>query len=178
MYPFWKLLKDRGFISDKKFTRLVRSTPLTDKELSEFVARQVVETQQSTKAIANLMKEYYPNTRPVYSKAKNVSDFRDKFEFVKFRELNNLHHAKDAYLNILADNLIDKELCGVLGSIDVIYGIDVIGDLLTVENSLLAGSIGNLSLILLVLYLLVDNVGEAAASNIVTHYKVPSSLGC
>lgn len=105
MYPFWKLLKDRGFISDKKFNRLVRSTPLTDKELSEFVARQVVETQQSTKAIANLMKEYYPNTRPVYSKAKNVSDFRDKFEFVKFRELNNLHHAKDAYLNIVVGNV-------------------------------------------------------------------------
>lgn len=109
MYPFWKALQEKGLISEKKFTRLVRQTPLTEKELSEFVARQLVETQQSTKAIIALMKEYYPTTKPVFSKAKNVSEFRQKYGFVKCREVNDLHHAKDAYLNIVVGNVYDTK---------------------------------------------------------------------
>lgn len=104
-YPFWKALKEKGLISEKKFSRLVRQTPLTAKELSEFVAVQLVETQQSTKAIISLIKDYYPNTKVIFSKAMNVSDFRHKFEFVKCRDLNNYHHAKDAYLNVVVGNV-------------------------------------------------------------------------
>lgn len=109
MHSFWKMLKEKGFISDKKFTKLQRQTPLTDKELSEFVARQIVETQQSTKAVASLMKDMYKDTRIVYSKAGNVSDFRHKYEFIKCRDINNLHHAKDAYLNIVVGNVYDTK---------------------------------------------------------------------
>lgn len=105
MYPFWKALKDKGLIGDKKFERLIRCTPLTDKELSEFVARQVVETQQSTKAITSLIGEYYPNTKCVFSKAINVSDFRHEFSLIKCRDINDLHHAKDAYLNVVVGNV-------------------------------------------------------------------------
>lgn len=109
MYPFWKMLKDRGMISDKKFDRLVRCTPLTDKELSDFAARQLVETRQSTKAIVSLMKGYYPSTKMVFSKAKNVSRFRQSFDFIKCRDINNCHHAKDAYLNIVVGNVYDTK---------------------------------------------------------------------
>lgn len=109
MYPFWKMLKDRKMIGDKKFDRLVRSTPLTDKELSDFVARQLVETQQSTKAIISLVKNYYPSARVVFSKAKNVSKFRHDFDFIKCRDINNCHHAKDAYLNIVVGNVYDTK---------------------------------------------------------------------
>lgn len=109
MYPFWKELKEKKLISDKKFDRLVRNTLLTDKELSEFVARQLVETQQSTKAILSLVGDYYPNTKCVFSKAINVSDFRKKFDFIKCRDINDLHHAKDAYLNIVVGNVYDTK---------------------------------------------------------------------
>lgn len=109
MYPFWKMLKEKNLISQKKFERLTRNVPLTEKELADFVARQVVETQQSTKAAAALIKEYYPTTRVVYSKAGNVSDFKQKFEFIKCREINDLHHAKDAYLNIVVGNVYDTK---------------------------------------------------------------------
>ena len=34
---FWKLLWDRGFISEKKYDRLVRTTDLTDEELNQFI---------------------------------------------------------------------------------------------------------------------------------------------
>lgn len=106
MRPLWTLLKDKGFIGEKKFERLVRAYPLTDKELSSFVARQLVETQQSTKALATLLKDIYGDkVCIVYSKAGNVSDFRHDFDMIKCREVNDLHHAKDAYLNIVVGNV-------------------------------------------------------------------------
>ena len=102
--PFWKMLLDKGLISRKKFDRLARSTPLTDDELSAFISRQLVETRQSTKAIAQLLNKRY-DSEIVYVKANLVSEFRQDYGFVKCREVNDLHHAKDAYLNIVVGNV-------------------------------------------------------------------------
>lgn len=104
MKSFWKLLREKNLISAIKYERLVRKTPLTDEELAGFINRQLVETRQSTKAAAEIFKLYYPDTELVYSKAGNVSDFRQEFEFVKCRDLNDYHHAKDAFLNIVVGN--------------------------------------------------------------------------
>lgn len=105
MLPAWTWMKENHLISQKKFDRLSRNYPLTEKELSDFVARQLTETQQSTKALATLLKNTYTDTRIVYSKAGNVSDFRHEFDLLKCREVNDLHHAKDAYLNIVVGNV-------------------------------------------------------------------------
>lgn len=106
MRPFWELLRQNGMISQKKYDRLVRSTPLDEAELSAFVARQLVETQQSTKALTTLLQERYGGlSQIVFSKAGNVSDFRHDYDMLKCRELNDLHHAKDAYLNIVVGNV-------------------------------------------------------------------------
>lgn len=104
MYPFWSMLHDKGLISTRKYERLKRGYELTDEELSSFVARQLVETQQSTKALAGMLADIYPTCRIVYSKAVNVHKFRDTFGIPKFRDVNDLHHAKDAYLNIVVGN--------------------------------------------------------------------------
>ena len=106
MRPFWQLLKSRGMISEKKYDRLTRASELTDEELSSFIARQLVETQQSTKALTSILRKTYGDkTRIVFSKAGNVSDFRHDFDLLKCREVNDLHHAKDAYLNIVVGNV-------------------------------------------------------------------------
>ena len=108
MKPFWAMLKEKGMISEKKYDRLIRSTPLTEAELSSFVARQLVETQQSTKALTAILRETYGDAaRIVFSKAGNVSDFRHDFDMLKCREVNDFHHAKDAYLNIVVGNVYD-----------------------------------------------------------------------
>ncbi len=107
MTPFWAMLKDRGTVSQKKYDRLVRHTPLTEDELRSFIDRQLVETRQSTKAVAELLKIIYPNTKIVYSKATNVTEFRRYFCFTKCRDINDHHHAKDAYLNIVVGNYFD-----------------------------------------------------------------------
>lgn len=104
MHSFWKLLYDKGFIDERKYERLTRSTQLRDEELAGFISRQLVETRQSTKAVAAILKIAYQNSEVVYVKAGNVSDFRQQFKFVKCREVNDLHHAKDAYLNIVVGN--------------------------------------------------------------------------
>lgn len=104
MHAFWKMLAGKELISKSKYERLVRNTPLTEEELAGFINRQLVETRQSTKAVAEILKKDCPDTEIVYVKAGNVSDFRHEFGFVKFRDINDLHHAKDAYLNIVVGN--------------------------------------------------------------------------
>lgn len=109
MEPTWRMLKEKGFISEEKYNRLVCREELTDEQLSGFVARQLVETNQTTKAVAEILNEVLPETRIVYSRANAVSDFRhenyDYDGFVKVREINDYHHAKDAYLNIVVGNV-------------------------------------------------------------------------
>ena len=104
MMSFWKMLQQQGFITKEKYVRLVRSDELSADELAGFIERQIVETRQSTKAVATILKEALPDTEIVYVKAGNVSNFRQTYELLKVREMNDLHHAKDAYLNIVVGN--------------------------------------------------------------------------
>lgn len=104
MSPFWKSLLEHAFISKKKYERLTRSTELEPNELAGFIERQLVETRQSTKAVAEILQMALPHTEIVYVKAGNVSRFRQDFELIKVRDMNDLHHAKDAYLNIVVGN--------------------------------------------------------------------------
>lgn len=105
MEGFWNHLKNIGTITEEKYNRLVRSTPFTEEEKLGFINRQLTETSQSTKAVASLLKGLYPDTEIVYSKARLVSDFRQEFELIKSRLFNDLHHAVDAYLNIVTGNV-------------------------------------------------------------------------
>lgn len=102
---FWKHLLDLGLISKSKFERLIRSTPLSNSEKEEFIARQLVETRQSTKAIAGLLSKLYKTAKIIYPKAGLTADFKQRFDLIKVRELNDLHHAKDAYCNIVVGNV-------------------------------------------------------------------------
>lgn len=105
----WNLLKAKELISGEKFDRLMRTNPLTQEELEAFENRQIVFTGQAAKAVAELLKRKYETedggSVVYYSKASAVSDFRKKFRFDKCRDTNDLHHARDAYLNIVVGNV-------------------------------------------------------------------------
>lgn len=105
MSETWRQAHKIGLISDEKYKRLIRTTTFTEDEKYEFINRQLVETRQSTKAVAALLKELYPATEIVYVKAGLVADFRKQFDLTKSRTVNDLHHSKDAYLNIVAGNV-------------------------------------------------------------------------
>lgn len=118
---FWKFLKEKKLITEEKYNRLVRTEEFSDEELSGFIARQLVETSQSVKAVASVLGELNPETAICYSKAENVSAFRQNFgkikdgnrksknteQLIKVREINDYHHAKDAYLNVVVGNVFD-----------------------------------------------------------------------
>lgn len=107
MRPFWHMLLEKELISKEKYNRLSRTIPLSDAEKAAFIGRQLVETRQSTKACAELLGKAYPQTRIVYTKAGNASRFRQYGGFIKVRDMNDYHHAKDAYLNIVVGNVFD-----------------------------------------------------------------------
>lgn len=101
---FWYNLRKNNLIEQETYNRLIRVKPLTVDELSDFVARQLVETRQATKAIYNVLKQIYPDTEVITIKAQHIDRFRHDNEIVKVRSLNDLHHAKDAYLAVVVGN--------------------------------------------------------------------------
>ncbi|MDO5097042.1 MAG: type II CRISPR RNA-guided endonuclease Cas9, partial [Peptostreptococcaceae bacterium] len=108
-FAHWKMLLDKELITKKKFERLTRNSSFTENELADFINRQLVEARQSSKAVIQILGQLMPETDIVYSKAGNVSEFRQKNEFVKVREMNDYHHAKDAYFNIVVGNVYDTQ---------------------------------------------------------------------
>lgn len=57
------------------------------------------------KAVTQILKQKYKNTEIVYVKARLASQFRQEFLTPKSRLINDLHHAKDAYLNAVVGNV-------------------------------------------------------------------------
>lgn len=106
----WKILREKGFISQKKFDRLIRTNDFTDDELTGFISRQLVETRQSCRLLSEIFKAIYPTSNIVYVKAGLVSQFRKKqLNVLKSRLVNDYHHAKDAYLNIVVGNVYNTK---------------------------------------------------------------------
>ena len=100
----WYSLKKDKLITEEKYRRLTGTNPFTDEQKAGFIARQMVETSQATKGVNDLLKQLLPDTELVYSKAGNVSEFRNKYDLLKSRSINDFHHANDAYLNIVVGN--------------------------------------------------------------------------
>ncbi len=103
------------FMPKDKANRLLRpeSKQLTSDELNGFINRQLTLTNQSVKAVCDILKMTEKGSEVVYSKANLVSDFRKLCgelrpsydAFVKVRDINDFHHANDAYLNIVVGNV-------------------------------------------------------------------------
>ena len=114
-----------GLMSQEKYHRLTRDNSLSDEELLSFVNRQLTSTSQSVKALRDVIETHYKETliakheyqpdyesyrkdgyekdmpKVLFPKAVNTSEFRKKFDIFKCREVNDFHHAHDAYLNIV-----------------------------------------------------------------------------
>lgn len=123
MHSQWEWWKHIGTISEEKYKRLTRSTEFSEDEKYGFINRQLTETSQSTKAIAELLKERFPRTEIVYTKAGLVTDFRHEFKLYKCRSYNDLHHAVDAYLNIVVGNVYHMKFSRRWFNVDSKYSI-------------------------------------------------------
>lgn len=94
---WWKHLVDINLMSRKKFHSLTRKV-YKKEEIEGFINRQLVETRQITKHVANILRNYYKDSKVIYLKASLSHNYREKYNLYKFRDINNYHHAHDAYL--------------------------------------------------------------------------------
>ena len=122
MKGYWQQLLKAKLISDRKYNNLTKAERggLTEEDKKTFIRRQLVETRQITKHVARILDERFNNeknesgepirkVRVITLKSKIVSDFRKKFELYKVREINDFHHAHDAYLNAVVGTLLLKK---------------------------------------------------------------------
>ena len=100
MRPIWISLKNAKLMSQLKFQRLTSQKQLSEDRIAGFVNRQLVETRQITKHLARMLTEKYHNssTKVFTIRAGMSSEYRRIHDLPKCREVNDLHHAKDAYL--------------------------------------------------------------------------------
>ena len=100
MRPIWISLKNTKLMSQLKFQRLASQKQLSEDRVAGFVNRQLVETRQITKHLARMLTEKYHNssTEVFTIRAGMSSEYRRIHDLPKCREVNDLHHAKDAYL--------------------------------------------------------------------------------
>lgn len=103
----WRFLYQRGLMGNKKFRNLTR-TAVSEYEQLGFINRQLVETSQIIKHVVTLFKAHYPNTRVEGINARLSAAVRDKYELYKIRELNDTHHAFDAFLACTMGTFMDR----------------------------------------------------------------------
>lgn len=110
----WTYMRDNNMMGLKKFKNLTRRV-ITDDDKIGFINRQLVQTSQITKSVANILDTLYKDegTICIQSRANLSSDLRRALsnqddcyhfehpELVKNRSVNDYHHAQDAYLACL-----------------------------------------------------------------------------
>ena len=124
MKAFWQQLLDSKLISERKFNNLTKAERerggLNELDKVGFIRRQLVETRQITKHVAQILDARFNtevtekdkknrNVKIITLKSNLVSNFRKEFGLYKVREINDYHHAHDAYLNaVLAKAILKK----------------------------------------------------------------------
>lgn len=105
--PWWNYLRQKGFMGEKKFKNLTRSMVSAD-DKQKFAARQLVETGQMVQCVTELFKRYYPDVHVSGIKAGLSSELREQYGLYKIRELNDMHHAYDAFLAATMGNFVER----------------------------------------------------------------------
>lgn len=110
---WWKSLQENGLMSQSKYNKLTRRKMFeTDKDEERFIERQLVETRQITKYATNLLKNQYEKTNIFSLRAELTHEFRYQYNLYKNRNINNYHHAQDAYIISIIGNIIDQNWKG------------------------------------------------------------------
>lgn len=96
----WTNLAECGLISQRKLTNLTTDPKSIGKYKAQgFIKRQLVETSQVIRLVAEILHEKYQDkTEIIEVRAKMNSQLRKDFGLIKNRNVNDYHHALDAYL--------------------------------------------------------------------------------
>lgn len=103
----WKKWQRVGIISKFKLNNLLLNPNKLDKyQKSGFINRQLVETSQIIKLVSVILQNKYPDAEIITVKAGDNSALRQRLDLYKSREVNDYHHAIDAYLTIVCGNFL------------------------------------------------------------------------
>lgn len=109
MGNFWRKLYEQGLITKQKYNNLLTKTDSINKYVKQgFIKRQLVETSQVVKLVANTLKKQYSDTKIIEVRARLNSDLRKEYELIKNREVNDYHHAIDGYLTTFIGQYLYK----------------------------------------------------------------------
>lgn len=107
---WWSFLLANNLITQKKYYRLTKAKMFeTTEDEVKFIERQLVETRQITKHVTNMLCNQYRNTKIFALRAELTGHFRNKYGIYKIRDVNNCHHAQDAYIISTIGNIISKK---------------------------------------------------------------------
>ena len=112
MEVFWKKLYDNGLITQTKYYRLMRDEFRRD-QIDKFINRQLVETRQIIKHVANIIENHYKETKVFTVRADLSHEFREKYGIYKNRNVNDFHHAHDAYIACIIGRYIQIRFPGL-----------------------------------------------------------------
>ena len=112
MEVFWKKLYDNGLITQTKYYRLMRDE-FRRNQIDKFINRQLVETRQIIKHVANIIENHYEDTKVFTVRANLSHEFREKYGIYKNRNVNDFHHAHDAYIACIIGRYIQIRFPGL-----------------------------------------------------------------
>lgn len=112
MEVFWKKLYDNGLITQTKYYRLMRDE-FRRYQIDKFINRQLVETRQIIKHVANIIENHYEDTKVFTVRANLSHEFREKYGIYKNRNVNDFHHAHDAYIACIIGRYIQIRFPGL-----------------------------------------------------------------
>lgn len=128
---WWKSLRDQNInlktplFTKKKYEALTRTAPFSEFEEEGFINRQLVESRQIIKHVKNLLteefgfetvinevgeKEKVKKANILSMKASFTDGIRKANDFYKSRELNDYHHAHDAYIIANVGQFLKNEI--------------------------------------------------------------------
>lgn len=105
----WQKWYEAGLITKHKLNNLTLDpTHLNKYQKAGFINRQLVETSQIIKLVATILQSQYPNTEIISVKASYNHILRKSplYNLYKSREVNDYHHAIDAYLSTICANFL------------------------------------------------------------------------
>lgn len=108
-HEYWKKLFNCWLISAKKYGNLTRKEMYEVNE-KKFINRQLVETRQIIKNVAQLLDNCYQKTEVVAIRANLTHQFRMQYDVYKSRSLNDYHHAHDAYISCVVGRFLKDVL--------------------------------------------------------------------
>lgn len=117
---WWEYLMKSKLLSPKKYKNLHSDWAGNKDIYTGFINRQLVETRQAIKLVMEILKEDYPdiedeenkwrvNHQVVALNAALSSIYRQRNELYKLRNVNDYHHAHDAYLSAVLGDYIYKK---------------------------------------------------------------------